>query len=163
MGYSGHSLKFINKKGDWIYTQAHCKSQQGTKFITQEDSATESPDYSQKDLYEAIRRGDYPKLDVSIQTVTPKQAEELWEKEKINVFDLTHVWPQGKFPLRKIGEFTLNKNAVNYFAEVEQVAFSPSHLVTFGVMGQWHSITRVLDQIILARLIQSSSSPARSV
>ncbi|KAI3319293.1 catalase-domain-containing protein [Xylariaceae sp. AK1471] len=128
-GYSGHSLKFINKNGDWVYAQVHLKSQQGVKFITQEDSATKSPDYSQKDLYEAIQRGDYPKWDVSIQTVTPKQAEEMWEKEKINVFDLTHVWPQGRFPLQKIGEFTLNENAINYFAEIEQVAFSPAHLV----------------------------------
>ena len=61
--------------------------------------------------------------------MTPKEAEDLWEKQKINVFDLTHIWPQKQFPLRKVGEFVLNENAVNYFAEVEQVAFSPSHLV----------------------------------
>ncbi|KAI0390830.1 catalase-domain-containing protein [Xylariaceae sp. FL0594] len=128
-GYSGHALKFVNKDGDWVYVQVHCKSQQGTGFITQEDSATKSPDYAQKDLYEAIERGDYPKWDISIQIATPKQAEEMWEKQRINVFDLTHVWPQKQFPLKKIGEFTLNENAVNYFAEVEQVAFSPSHLV----------------------------------
>ncbi|KAI1840320.1 hypothetical protein JX265_013745 [Neoarthrinium moseri] len=127
-GYSGHSLKLVNKSGDWVYAQVHFKSQQGTKFITQEDSASKSPDYSQKDLYEAIERGDYPKWDVSIQTMTPKQAEEVWESQRINVFDLTHVWPQGQFPLRKIGEFTLNENAANYFAEIEQVAFNPSHM-----------------------------------
>ncbi|KAI1324672.1 catalase-domain-containing protein [Xylariaceae sp. FL0255] len=128
-GYSGHSLKFINKNGDWVYAQIHLKSQQGTGFITQEDSANYSPDYSQKDLYQAIQRGEFPKWDVSIQTMTPKQAEEAWEKQQINVFDLTHVWPQGQYPLQKIGELTLNENAINYFAEIEQVAFSPSHLV----------------------------------
>jgi catalase len=106
----------------------HFKSQQGTKFITQEDSANYSPDYSQKDLYEAIQRGEYPKWDVSIQTMTSKEAEDLWQTQKINVFDLTHVWPQGQFPLKKVGEFTLNENAINYFAEVEQVAFNPSHM-----------------------------------
>ncbi|KAI0102688.1 catalase-like domain-containing protein [Nemania sp. FL0031] len=128
-GYSGHAFKFVNKDGDWVYTQIHFKSRQGIGFITQEDSANKSPDYSQKDLYEAIQRGEYPKWDVKIQTATAKQAEQMWEQQRINVFDLTHVWPQGQFPLRKIGELTLNENATNYFAEIEQVAFSPSHLV----------------------------------
>lgn len=128
-GYSGHSLKLINKNGEWVYAQVHVKSQQGVKFITQEDSANKSPDHSQKDLYEAIERGDYPKWSVEVQTMTPKEAEDLWEKQKVNVFDLTHVWPQKQFPLRKVGEFVLNENAINYFAEVEQVAFSPSHMV----------------------------------
>jgi len=61
--------------------------------------------------------------------MTPKEAEELWEKQKINVFDLTHVWPQKQFPRRKIGEFVLNENPRNYFAEIEQIAFNPSHMV----------------------------------
>jgi len=58
----------------------------------------------------------------------PKEVEELWEKQKINVFDLTHVWPQKQFPRRRVGEFVLNENAINYFAEIEQAAFSPSHV-----------------------------------
>ena len=128
-GYSGHTMKLVNKSGEWVYAQIHMKSQQGTKFITQEDSANKSPDYSQKDLYEAIQRGEFPKWSVEVQTMTPQESEKLWEEQKINVFDLTHVWPQKQFPLRKVGEFTLNENAINYFAEVEQVAFSPSHLV----------------------------------
>lgn len=128
-GYYGHTMKLVNKDGDWVYTQIHMKSQQGTKFITQEDSATKSPDYAQKDLYEAIQRGEFPKWSVEIQTMTAKEAEELWETQRINVFDLTHVWPQSQFPLKKVGEFTLNENAINYFAEIEQSAFNPSHLV----------------------------------
>ncbi|KAF6823407.1 peroxisomal catalase [Colletotrichum plurivorum] len=127
-GYAGHTLKLVNKDGDWVYAQIHMKSQQGTKFITQEDSMTKSADYSGKDLFEAIKAGDYPKWSVEIQTMTAKEAEDAWEKDKINVFDLTHVWPQGKYPLRKIGEFTLNENPINYFAEVEQIAFNPAHM-----------------------------------
>lgn len=128
-GYSGHSLKLVNEHGGWVYCQLHFKSMQRPfKFVTQEDSANYSPDFSQKDLYEAIQNGDYPKWSVEIQTMTPKQAEDIWEEQKINVFDLTHVWPQGQFPRRKVGEFTLNENAVNYFAEVEQVAFNPAHM-----------------------------------
>ncbi|EKD17747.1 uncharacterized protein L3040_008067 [Drepanopeziza brunnea f. sp. 'multigermtubi'] len=128
-GYFGHTMKLVNKQGEWVYCQFHMKSQQGTKFITQEDSASKSPDYSQKDLYEAIERGEFPKWTLEVQTMTAKQAEELWETEKINVFDLTHVWPHSQFPLRKVGEFTLNENVRNYFAEIEQVCFNPAHLV----------------------------------
>jgi catalase len=104
-------------------------SQQGTKFLTQEEAGEKGPDYSQKDLYNAISSGDFPKWSLEVQTMTAKEAEELWEKKKINVFDLTHIWPHKQFPLRKVGEFTLNENASNYFAEIEQVAFNPSHLV----------------------------------
>lgn len=127
-GYSGHTFKLINEDGEWVYCQIHIKSMQGTGFITQEDSANYSPDHSNKDLYEAIERGEFPKWTCEVQTMTAKEAEDLWEKQKINVFDLTHVWPQSQFPRRKIGEFTLNENVKNYFAEIEQIAFSPSHL-----------------------------------
>ena len=128
-GYYGHTMKLVNKNGDWVYAQIHIKSDQGTKFITQADSHSKSPDYSQQDLYEAIEKGDYPSWTLSIQTMTPKEAEEAWEKRKINIFDLTHVWPQKDYPLREVGRYTLNENAANYFAEIEQIAFNPSHLV----------------------------------
>jgi catalase len=128
-GYLGHTVKLVNKAGDWVYCQLHMISQQGTKFLTQEEAASKSPDHSQKDLYEAIERGEYPKWKVMVQTMNAKEAEELWEKQKINVFDLTHVWPQKQFPLREVGEFELNENAKNYFAEVEQSAFNPAHMV----------------------------------
>jgi catalase len=128
-GYIGHTHKLVNKNGDWVYMQLHFKSQQGTGFITQEDSANYSPDYSTKDLYNSIEKGDFPGWDVKVQTMTAKQAEEVWEKQGINIFDLTHVWPQSQFPLRKVGEFILNENVQNYFAEIEQVAFNPAHLV----------------------------------
>ena len=128
-GYGGHTMKLVNKAGEWVYCQFHFKSQQGVKFITQEDSHSKSPDYSTMDLYNAIERGEFPGWDVSVQTMTAKEAEDLWENQKINIFDLTHVWPQGQFPLRKVGEFTLNENVKNYFAEIEQIAFNPSHMV----------------------------------
>jgi len=128
-GYYGHTIKLINKQGEWVYAQMHMKSKQGTAFITQEDSANYSPDYAQKDMYDAIEKGDFPGWDVCFQTMTAKQAEDLWETQKINIFDLTHVWPHKQFPLRKVGEFFLNENVKNYFAEIEQIAYSPSHFV----------------------------------
>lgn len=66
------------------------------------------------------------------QTMTPKEAEELWEKQKINVFDLTHVWPQKQFPLRKVGEFFLTENVKNYFAEVRSLAEQNGRVVPLG-------------------------------
>jgi catalase len=128
-GYGGHTMKLINKEGEWVYAQFHMKSKQGIKFLTNEEAATKSPDYSQHDLYFAIERGEYPGWDFCVQTMTPKEAEELWEKQKINVFDLTHVWPQKQFPLRKFGEFILNENVKNYFAEIEQITFNPAHMI----------------------------------
>ncbi|KAJ4294989.1 hypothetical protein N0V90_006997 [Kalmusia sp. IMI 367209] len=128
-GYSGHTFKLINKAGEWVYAQLHMRSKQGFKFLTQADAASKSPDYAGKDLFDAIERGEYPGWDLLVQAMTPKQAEEAWEKQGINVLDLTHIWPQGQFPFRKVGEFFLNENVKNYFGETEQIAFAPSHLI----------------------------------
>lgn len=127
-GYSGHTMKLVNKKGEWVYCNFHFKSKQGIKYFTTEEASKLSSDWGQKDLFYAIKNGDYPGWDVCVQTMSAKQAEDLWEKEKINVFDLTHVWPQKDFPLRKVGEFILNENPKNYFAEVEQITFNPAHM-----------------------------------
>lgn len=128
-GYYGHTMKFVNAQNEWTYVQIHLKSLQGIKFFTQEESCEHGPDYNQKDLYEAIERGDFPRWSLEVQTMTAAQAEAAWTEQGINVFDMTHIWPQKQFPRREIGVLELNQNAVNYFAEVEQVAFSPSHLV----------------------------------
>lgn len=61
--------------------------------------------------------------------MTQKQAEEAWEQKRINVFDLTHIWPHSDYPLRTIGRLVLNENAKNYFAEIEQAAYNPAHMV----------------------------------
>ncbi|WRT67485.1 uncharacterized protein IL334_004457 [Kwoniella shivajii] len=128
-GYYGHTLKIVNKNGDWVYAQFHVISNQGIKTFTEEEAAKLSNDYGQKDLYEAIEKGDHPSWTMKVQTMTAKEAEDLWENQKINVFDLTHTWPQKQFPLRTIGKITLNENAKNYFAEIEQAAYNPAHMV----------------------------------
>lgn len=127
-GYSGHTFKFTKPDGSFIYYQIHLKTDQGVKTFTNEEAgkmAAENPDWNTQDLFDAIQNGDYPSWSVYIQTLTPEQAE----KFRWNIFDLTKVWPQKEVPLRPFGKFTLNKNVENYFAEIEQVAFSPSHLV----------------------------------
>lgn len=127
-GYSGHTHKFTKPDGSFVYVQIHLKTDQGNKTFTNEEAgklAGENPDWNTQDLFDSISKGDFPSWTVYVQTLTPAQAE----KFRWNIFDLTKVWPQKEVPLRPFGKFTLNKNVENYFAEIEQVAFSPSHLV----------------------------------
>lgn len=127
-GYSGHTYKFTKPNGSYVYVQIHLKTDQGSKTLNNEEAGKlsgENPDFATQDLFEAIQRGEHPSWTVYLQVLTPEQAE----KFKWNIFDLTKVWPQGEVPLRRFGKMTLNKNVENYFAEIEQVAFSPSHMV----------------------------------
>lgn len=127
-GYSGHTYKFTKPDGTLHYIQIHLKSDQGVKNFTNDEAgrmASENPDWQTEDLFNAIERGEHPSWTVCVQTMTPEQAE----KFRFSIFDLTKVWPQKDFPLRPFGKLTLNKNPENYFAEIEQAAFSPSHLV----------------------------------
>lgn len=87
--------------------------------------AGENPDYAIQDLYNAIANGNFPSWTLYLQVMTIEQAE----KSKVNPFDVTKVWSHGEFPLIPVGRLVLNRNPANYFAEVEQIAFAPSHLI----------------------------------
>jgi hypothetical protein len=82
-------------------------------------------DWHTQDLFEAIARGESPSWTCYVQVLSPEQAENF----RWSVFDLTKIWPHKDVPLRRFGRFTLNRNPENYFAEIEQAAFSPSHMV----------------------------------
>lgn len=127
-GYSGHTYKMQNAKGEWHYVQIHFRSDQGIKTLNNEEAgelAGSNPDFSTEDLFNAIERGEHPSWTCYLQVMTQEQASKL----PYSIFDLTKVWSQKEFPLRRFGKFVLNKNPDNYFAEIEQAAFSPSHLV----------------------------------
>lgn len=129
-GYSGHTYKWSNKKGEWFYVQVHLISDQGVKSLTNEEAGALSgsnPDHAQEDLFKNIAAGNSPSWTCYIQTMTQEQAK----KAPFSVFDLTKVWPHADYPLRRFGKLTLNENPKNYFAEVEQAAFSPAHTVPF--------------------------------
>jgi len=129
-GYSGHTFKWLKKDGSFVYTQVHLRADGGFKTLddaTASRLAGEDPEYGIKELFEAIQSGQYPSWTVYIQTMTPEQAE----KFRYNVLDLTKVWSHKEFPLRPIGKLVLNENPENYFAEIEQAAFSPSHLIPY--------------------------------
>jgi catalase len=126
--YSGHTYKFTKEDGSFKYIKIHMKTRQGVKNFTQEQAtkiAGEDPDYMIRDMFEAIERKEYPSWDVFVQVMDPSEAENY----RWNIFDMTKVWPHTDFPLKKIGKMTLNRNPGNYFADIEQAAFSPSTMV----------------------------------
>ncbi|MHC4388746.1 MAG: catalase [Planctomycetota bacterium] len=127
-GYSSHTFKWYNAKGEYFWVQYHFKTDQGIKNLTREEAKRicgEDPDHATRDLYEAIERGDYPSWTLEMQILTPEQARDFpWD-----IFDITKVWPHGEVPPIKVGKLVLDRNPVNYFAEVEQAAFCPGNVV----------------------------------
>jgi len=127
-GYSSHTFKWYNAKGEYFWVQYHFKTDQRIKNLTREEAARISgkdPNNATRDLYEAIERGDYPSWTLQMQIMTPEQAQDY----RFDIFDITKVWPHGDFPPIEVGKLVLNRNPVNYFAEVEQSAFCPGNVV----------------------------------
>nr|XP_008509599.1 PREDICTED: catalase [Equus przewalskii] len=126
-GYGSHTFKLVNAKGEVVYCKFHYKTDQGIKNLSVEDAARlsqEDPDYGLRDLFNAIATGNYPSWTLYIQVMTFDQAETF----PFNPFDLTKVWPHKDYPLIPVGKLVLNRNPVNYFAEVEQLAFDPNNM-----------------------------------
>jgi catalase len=127
-GFGSHTFSLINANGERHWVKWHYKSRQGIRNLHPAEAtrlAGSDPDYAQRDLFQAIERGEYPKWRVCMQVMSEEQAA----GRAVNPFDVTKVWPQREFPLIEVGEFELNRNPANYFAEVEQVALAPSNLV----------------------------------
>ena len=127
-GYGSHTYSFINKDGERVWCKFHFKTAQGIKTMTDADAVKaigEDRETHQRDLFNAIANGDFPKWNVKVQVMTQGQAESF----RWNPFDLTKVWPHGAFPLHDVGVLELNRNPENYHADVEQAAFKPSALV----------------------------------
>lgn len=127
-GFSSHTFSLINEKGELFYCKWHFKTKQGIKNFTREEAdhmKSVDMDYSQSDLFSAIAKGNFPKWAVKVQIMPEAEAATY----HINPFDLTKVWPHADYPLIEVGELELNRNPVNYFAEVEQAAFEPRNVV----------------------------------
>lgn len=127
-GYGSHTFKTVNAAGEAFYVKWHFKTDQGIKNLPADVAdriAGSDPDYAIRDLYNAIENKDFPSWTLYVQVMTFSQAERV----PYNPFDLTKIWPHGDFPLIEVGRMVLNRNPQNYFAEVEQAAFSPSHMV----------------------------------
>jgi catalase len=127
-GYGSHTYSLINAKNERTWVKFHFKTVQGIETITNREAETvvaRDRESNQRDLYESIQNGSFPKWKFQIQVMTEKQAKHL----PFNPFDLTKVWPHADFPMITVGEFELNRNPENYFAQIEQAAFSPSNIV----------------------------------
>ncbi|MBN2185146.1 MAG: catalase [Candidatus Krumholzibacteriota bacterium] len=127
-GYGSHTYSFINRKNERFWVKFHFKTKQGIECIPPGEAdriAGEDPDFHTRQLFDVINRGEFPKWTFYVQVMPEKEAEDY----RWNPFDLTKVWPHGDYPLIEVGEMELNRNPENYFAEVEQSAFSPGNVV----------------------------------
>ena len=127
-GYGSHTFSMINANNERVWVKFHWRCQQEIKNFTNDEAEAmrgKDPDYSQRDLVNAIESGNFPKWKLHIQVMTQEQAKNF----KWNPFDLTKVWPHSDYPLIEVGEAELNEVPENYFAQVEQSAFAPAHVV----------------------------------
>ncbi len=127
-GFGSHAYSMLNKDNERVWVKFHLVTQQGIKNLTDAEAAAivaNDRESHQRDLYESIEKGDFPRWKMFIQVMTDEQAKNM----PYNPFDLTKVWYKKDFPLREVGYFELNKNPDNYFAQVEQAAFNPSNIV----------------------------------
>ncbi|KAL8641588.1 MAG: hypothetical protein Q9226_008615 [Calogaya cf. arnoldii] len=126
--YMGHTHKWVKPDGSFKYIQMYLQTDQGYQFNTDEQAqnlAGTNGDHATQDLFEAIEKGDYPTWTAYVQVLDPLDAETY----RYDIFDITTHWPLEDMPARPFGKLTLNRNPDNHFAEIEQLAFSPSHLV----------------------------------
>lgn len=127
-GFGVHTFRFINKDGKATFVKFHWRSQLGAHGLEWDENTKISgkdSDSQRRDLIEAIEAGDYPVYDLCVQLLDEKDEF----KFDFDILDPTKLWPEELVPLKKIGEMTLNRNVENFFAEVEQVAFNPGHVV----------------------------------
>jgi catalase len=139
-GFGSHTYSFISKAGERSWVKFHFKSMQGIQCMTDREAAAvvgNDRESHQRDLFEAIEKGDFPKWRVCVQVMPEADAD----KTPYNPFDLTKVWPHGDYPLIELGVMELNRNPENYFAEVEQASFSPANVVP----GISHSPDKMLQ------------------
>ncbi|MYM83503.1 catalase [Duganella sp. FT50W] len=127
-GFGSHTFSFINAANERYWVKFHFISQQGIENLSDAEAAAlvgVDRESSQRDLFDAIERKEFPRWKLAVQIMPEADAS----KVPYHPFDLTKIWPKGDYPLIDVGVLELNRNAENYFAEVEQSAFSPANVV----------------------------------
>lgn len=127
-GFGSHTYSMINENNERVWVKFHMRTQQGIDNLTDAEAAEitgHDREANQRDLYDNIEKGNFPKWKMYIQVMTEEEANNM----PYNPFDLTKVWYKGDFPLIEVGEFELNRNPENYFQDVEQAAMSPTNIV----------------------------------
>jgi len=129
-GYGCHTFKWVNKHGAFVYIKYHFLAKHGQKQFTDEEAVAicgRDPDYSKRDLWDAIENGEQLEWTAYVQVMQPDEADP--DKLGFDPFDVTKIWPRNQFPIREFGRLVLNKNPENFHRDVEQAAFSPGSMV----------------------------------
>jgi catalase len=127
-GYSSHTYSWVNAAGEIFWVKYHFICDQGIEFFTQaeaDEMAGKDSDYHQRDLYEAIKRGEYPSWTLKMQIMPFEEAKSY----RYNPFDLTKVWPHADYPLHEVGKLVLDRNPVDMHTQIEQAAFEVNNQV----------------------------------
>ncbi|MBJ9732022.1 catalase HPII [Burkholderia cenocepacia] len=127
-GFGVHTFRFVNAAGVERFVKFHWRPVSGAYSLLWDEAqriAGHDPDFNRRDLWTAIERGDYPEFELGVQLIDPADAD----KFDFDLLDPTKLVPEELVPVRPIGRMTLNRNPDNFFAETEQVAFHPGHVV----------------------------------
>lgn len=127
-GFGVHTYRFINAKGDSVFVKFHWKPKLGTHSVIWEEAqkiSGQDPDFHRRDLWEAIENGNFPEWEFGVQIVEEKDEH----KFDFDLLDPTKLIPEELVPVKILGKMVLNRNPDNFFAETEQVAFHPGHVV----------------------------------
>ncbi|XP_038210567.1 catalase-like [Zerene cesonia] len=132
-GFGIHTFQVVNEGGENYFVRFHFLPNKGIKNLSAEEArniGAEDADYNTRDLYKSISNGDFPAWNLSVQILSLEDVK----NANFDVFDVTKILPLHTYPLHPVGQVVLNRNPVNYFAEIEQLAFNPANLVP-GILG----------------------------
>lgn len=127
-GFGVNTFRWINKDGVSHFVKYHWKPRLGVHSKVWDEAQKtngKDPDFHRRDLIEAIETGNYPVWELGVQILREDEEFSL----DFDILDPTKLWPEEEVPVKIIGEMVLNRNVDNFFAETEQVAFHPGHLV----------------------------------
>ncbi|MGE7778833.1 catalase [Peribacillus sp. NPDC097264] len=127
-GFGVHTFRFVNAEGVSHFVKFHWKPVLGVKSLVWDEAqkiAGKNSDFHRQDLWEAIEAGNYPEFEFGVQMI--KEEDEF--NFDFDILDPTKLWPEEQIPVKIIGKMVLNQNTDNFFAETEQIAFHPGHVV----------------------------------
>src|SRR5699024_611628 len=127
-GYGSHTFMWVNAAGERFWVKYHFHTDQGMEFLSNRQArelAGTDAEYHRRDLFEAIEAGDHPNWTLSVPVMPYDDAKD----QPTNPFDLTTPWSHRDYPLIPVGTLRLDRNPENFFAQIEQAAFSPGNLV----------------------------------
>ncbi len=128
-GFGVHTFRLINEAGKARFVKFHWKPLLGVHSVVWDEAlkiSGKDPDFHRRDLWEAIENGDFPEYELGLQIVEEKDEH----KFGFDLLDPTKLIPEELVPVQRVGKMTLNRNPDNFFAETEQVAFHPGHVVS---------------------------------